>query len=95
MMRVVFLGTGEIALPTLKFLIESPKHELVGVVTQPDKPVGRKQIVTPPEVKTLATAHGIQVEQPRRVRAEGALRTIDWLNRGMPRSGLNVRSLAS
>lgn len=76
-MRVVFLGTGEIALPTLKFLMECPKYELVGVVTQPDKPVGRKQVVTPPQVKVLAEAKGIPVEQPRRVRKEAALQAID------------------
>ncbi len=42
-MRIVFIGTGEIGLPTLRALLRTPKHEVVGVVTQPDKPVGRDQ----------------------------------------------------
>jgi methionyl-tRNA formyltransferase len=49
-MRIVFIGTGEIGLPTLKVLLES-EHEVVGVVTQPDKPVGRDQRIQPPPIK--------------------------------------------
>ena len=63
-MRIVFMGTGEIALPSLRWLIESSGHEIVGVYTQPDKPVGRKQVLTPPEVKVVAEAAGIPVFQP-------------------------------
>jgi methionyl-tRNA formyltransferase len=48
--RIVFIGTGEIGVPTLRVLQES-ENELVGVVTQPDKPVGRDQRVTPPPIK--------------------------------------------
>ncbi len=76
-MRIVFLGTGEIGLPTLRVLLEHPKHRVVGVVTQPDKPVGRKQIVTPPEVKVIAMEHGIPVAQPKRIRKPEALREIE------------------
>ena len=75
-MRIVFLGTGDIALPTLRALIADPHHAVVGVVTQPDKPVGRKQVITPPEIKTLALSHGIPVEQPERIRKKAALATI-------------------
>lgn len=70
-MRIIFMGTGEISLPTLRTLIENQEHgidELVAVYTQPDKPVGRKQILTPPAVKTLAMAHGIPVMQPEGLR---------------------------
>ena len=67
-MRIVFMGTGEIGLPTLDWLIATPKHEVVAVVTQPDKPVGRKQILTPPETKVHAIQAGIPVLQPDRLR---------------------------
>ena len=75
-MRIVFLGTGDIALPTFRALIADTQHEVVGVVTQPDKPVGRKQVMTPPEVKSLALAHSIPVEQPVRIRKPEALAKI-------------------
>jgi methionyl-tRNA formyltransferase len=72
-MRLVFMGTGEIALPTLRWLIEHAADggdELVAVYTQPDKPVGRKQVLTPPAVKVLAQAAGIPVFQPERLRGD-------------------------
>ena len=50
-MRVVFIGTGEIGVPTLRALQNSREHELVGVVTQPDKPVGRDQQIQAPPIK--------------------------------------------
>jgi len=68
-MRIVYMGTGEIGLPTLRRLAESgPEHELVGVFTGPDKRVGRKQTLTPPAVKTLATDAGVPVFQPESLR---------------------------
>ncbi|MDF2378373.1 MAG: methionyl-tRNA formyltransferase [Verrucomicrobiales bacterium] len=70
-MRLVFMGTGEIALPSLRWLIHARDrcdHEIVGVYTQPDKPIGRKQILTPPEVKVIAGAAGIPVFQPETLR---------------------------
>ena len=48
-MRVVFMGTPDFAVPCLAELVEEG-HEIVGVFTQPDKPVGRKRVITPPEV---------------------------------------------
>ncbi|MDD5350857.1 MAG: methionyl-tRNA formyltransferase [Chthoniobacteraceae bacterium] len=65
-MRVLFLGTGDIGLPALEWLLRH--HEVAAVVTQPDKPVGRKQTLTPPPTKCLALAHGVPVLQPRRIR---------------------------
>ena len=54
-MRIVFIGTGEIGVPTLKALLNS-EHEVVGIVTQADKPVGREQqIEAPPIKKALLT----------------------------------------
>jgi len=67
-MRVLFIGTGDIGLPSLEWLINTQKHEVVGVVTQPDKPVGRKQVLTPPQIKVRAFAAGIQVIQPPKIR---------------------------
>lgn len=67
-MRVLFIGTGEIGLPTLEWLLQTSKHEVVGVVTQPDKPVGRKLVLTPPQVKVRALAAGLPVIQPQKIR---------------------------
>lgn len=67
-MRIVFIGTGDIGLPSLEALLRSADHKLVAVVTQPDKPVGRSQTLTPPRVKTLALEHGLPVLQPKRLR---------------------------
>lgn len=67
-MRLLFIGTGEIGLPALEWLIHTPKHELVGVVTQPDKPAGRKLVLTPPQVKVRALAAGLPVLQPVKIR---------------------------
>ncbi|SRR6266498_1482105 len=50
-MRIVFIGTGEIGVPALQALLRSSEHQLTGVVTQPDKPVGRAQQVEPPPIK--------------------------------------------
>jgi methionyl-tRNA formyltransferase len=56
-MRIVFIGTGEIGVPTLRALLSS-EHELVAVVTQPDKPVGREQRIAPPPIKRAVTGNG-------------------------------------
>jgi methionyl-tRNA formyltransferase len=62
-MRVVFMGSPEFALPSLRRLIES-EHEIVGVFTQPDRPVGRGRKLSPPPVKQLALEHDLPVFQP-------------------------------
>ncbi|MFA5010296.1 MAG: methionyl-tRNA formyltransferase [Patescibacteria group bacterium] len=62
--RVVFMGTPEAAVPSLKTLLNDVQFEVVAVVTQTDKPVGRKQIVTPSPIKVLAEENGIPVLQP-------------------------------
>jgi methionyl-tRNA formyltransferase len=56
-MRIVFIGTGEIGVPTLRALLDS-EHEVVAIVTQPDKPVGREQRIEPPPVKKVITRSG-------------------------------------
>lgn len=65
-MKVVFMGTPEFAVPILKLLID--EYHVVGVVTQPDRMVGRKKIITPPPVKELALAHNIKVFQPLKIK---------------------------
>jgi len=72
-MRVVFLGTGDIGLPSLEALIQSKEHELLAVVTQPDKPVGRKQVLTPPAIKVRALKAGLPVLQPEKLRKESEI----------------------
>lgn len=65
-MKVVFMGTPEFAVPILKLLID--EYDVVGVVTQPDRMVGRKRIITPPPVKELAIEHNIKVFQPLKIK---------------------------
>ncbi len=62
-MKVVYMGTPDFAVKPLEALIEA-KYEVVGVFTQPDKPVGRKAILTPPPVKVVALNNNIPVFQP-------------------------------
>ena len=66
-MRIAFMGTPDFAVPCLRALAES-EHEIVGVFCQPDKPVGRKQELTPPDVKVEALKHGFDVYQPESLR---------------------------
>jgi len=67
-MKVLFMGTPDYAEIILKNLID--KYEIVGVYTQPDKPVGRKKTLTPPPVKVLAQSHNIKVFQPKNLKQE-------------------------
>ncbi len=67
-MKIVFMGTPEFSIPILKNLIK--KYNVILVVTQPDKPVGRKRILTPPPVKEVALKYGIEVFQPIKIRNE-------------------------
>lgn len=73
--KIVFMGTAEFAVPSLRALL-SAGHEVVAVVTQPDKPQGRKQILVPSPVKVCAEELGLTVLQPRRVRSESFQRKM-------------------
>jgi methionyl-tRNA formyltransferase len=66
--RILFIGTGEIGVPVLRWLMESREYELVGVVTQPDKPVGREQRIEAPPVKAAIGASKLPVLQPKRIK---------------------------
>lgn len=68
MTKVIFFGTPLFAVPTLERLLDHPEFEVIGVVTQPDKPRGRGKKLIPSPVKDVATAHNIQVWQPKRIK---------------------------
>jgi methionyl-tRNA formyltransferase len=102
--RVVFFGSGEIGLPTLQWLATSPQVNLVGVVTQPDKPVGRSQVLTPPAPKRMAIALNLPILQPVKIRRSEELSLIKNLSPDLivvmaygqilPRALLQMPSLA-
>lgn len=68
-MRLVFCGTPQFAVPSLKYLLAQPEFEILSVYTQPDRPRGRGQEVSFSPVKKVALAAGIPVMQPEKVRA--------------------------
>jgi methionyl-tRNA formyltransferase len=67
-MKIAFFGTPEFALPSLDALVAS-RHEVVLVVTRPDKPVGRKKVMTSPPVAKRARHHGLEVAQPKKIKS--------------------------
>ncbi|MEK7540378.1 MAG: methionyl-tRNA formyltransferase [Patescibacteria group bacterium] len=78
--RVVFFGTPDLAIPALQALVESGVL-ILAVVTQPDRPVGRKQLMTPPPVKVWAEEHHLNVIQPQKIRT---LEFETWLKDQKP-----------
>ena len=78
-MRVVFFGSPAFAVPTLAALVEAPEITVVGVVTQPDRPRGRGQKVTPGPVKRYAESHGLPVLQPARLADPGVREALGAL----------------
>ena len=78
-MRIVFMGTPDYAAVTLQKLIDE-KYDIAAVFAQPDKPVGRKQILTPPETKVLAQKYDIPVYQPKTLRDGEAYKVLKELN---------------
>ena len=78
-MKILFIGSGDIGIPSLVQLIAQKGHTLVGLVTQPDKPVGRHQEITASPIKKLAVEHEIPVFQPEKIRTPEALAEIQGL----------------
>ena len=74
-MKLIFMGTPDFAVPCLERLIEAG-HEIAAVFSQPDKPRGRKMVMTPPEVKACALKHGLTVYQPKSLRNDEAMELI-------------------
>ncbi len=66
--RLIFMGTPDFAVPGLTSLIAAPDFEIIGVYTQSDKPVGRKQLLTPPAIKTTALQNNLKVFQPIKIK---------------------------
>lgn len=78
-MKIVFMGTPDIAVGCLQKIIDE-KHEILGVVTQPDKPVGRGKKMGMPPVKELALKYDIPVYQPIKARDEEFVQVLRELN---------------
>ena len=67
--RIVFMGTASFSKEVLEMLIRN-EYNVIGVVTQPDRKVGRKKVLTMPDVKALALEHNIPVLQPARIKED-------------------------
>ncbi|MBP2240079.1 methionyl-tRNA formyltransferase [Cytobacillus eiseniae] len=75
MTKIIFMGTPDFSVPVLQQILNDG-YDVVGVVTQPDRPVGRKRKLTPPPVKVEAEKHGIPVYQPEKIRQPEELEQI-------------------
>ena len=75
MTKIIFMGTPDFSVPVLKRIIDEG-YEVIAVVTQPDRPVGRKKVMTPPPVKVEAIKQGIPVYQPEKIREKEELEKI-------------------
>ncbi|MGX6441996.1 methionyl-tRNA formyltransferase [Neobacillus sp. K501] len=75
MTKIVFMGTPDFSVPVLRKIIDDG-FDVIGVVTQPDRPVGRKRVLTPPPVKVEALKHSIPVFQPEKIRQPEELEKI-------------------
>jgi methionyl-tRNA formyltransferase len=75
MTKIIFMGTPDFAVPVLQQIMNDG-YEVIAVVTQPDRPVGRKKVLTPPPVKVEAQKQGIPVYQPEKIRDKVELEKI-------------------
>ena len=75
-MRIVFMGTAELACPSLKAVATMLRHQVVAVITQPDRPRGRHLTPAPPAVKAVAMGLGLNVVQPARIRDEAEVEAL-------------------
>ena len=96
-MRIVFMGTPDFAVPSLKALLAAG-HTVTLAVTQADKPVGRHQTLTPPPVKQCALENGIPVFQPKTLKSEESFARIaaekpDVIVLDPPRDGIHPKAL--
>ncbi len=80
-LRIIFCGTPEFAVPSLRRLLSDPDFSVEAVVTQPDRPRGRGQEVSASPVKEVALAAGLHVYQPEKIRADSA---VDFFTRTAP-----------
>ncbi|MDK8502963.1 methionyl-tRNA formyltransferase [Aerococcus sp. UMB1112A] len=70
MKNIVFMGTPDFAVKSLQALLDQPDYQVVAVVTQPDRPVGRKRRLTPTPVKEVALAHDLKIFQPEHIASD-------------------------
>src|ERR1700677_3237828 len=78
-MRIIFIGTGEIGLPALHALAKSTEHQVLAVVTQPDRPVGRQLKLAASPIKEAAFKLHIQIFQPEKIRAPSSVAQLKYL----------------
>ncbi|PAW77516.1 MAG: methionyl-tRNA formyltransferase [Verrucomicrobia bacterium Tous-C9LFEB] len=78
-MNIVFIGTGEIGIPALTALVNHPDHDVLAVVTQPDRPTGRHQKLTPSPIKQEAFKHHLKIFQPDKIKAKASIEQIKYL----------------
>lgn len=78
-LKIVFMGTPEFAVPSLQKLYDAG-YDIAAVITQPDRPKGRKRVLTPPPVKELAQSLGIRVLQPEKIRQADAVKVLTEIN---------------
>ncbi|MDX2225642.1 MAG: methionyl-tRNA formyltransferase [Verrucomicrobiae bacterium] len=79
MLRIVFIGSASLASPSLDMLCSRPEFTVVGVVTQPDRPAGRRMELTPCPLKETALQHHLPVFQPAKIRSPDAIAQIAYL----------------
>lgn len=79
MTKIIFMGTPGFSVPILNGLV-AEGYDVLRVVTQPDRPVGRKKVLTPPPVKEAALKHGIKVLQPEKISGSSEMEEIISLN---------------
>jgi len=78
-MRIIFMGTPDFAVPSLKALVDAG-HEITGVVTQPDRPKGRGQKLAPPAVKVAGVEEGLTIYQPEKIKTDEFIDTLRELS---------------
>ncbi len=78
-MRIIFIGTGEVGLPALHALTQSPGHHVLAVVTQPDRPVGRQLKLAASPIKEAAYKLHLNIFQPEKIGAAASLAQLRYL----------------
>ncbi len=78
-MRIIFMGTPDFEVASLKALVESGQH-IIAVITAPDRPAGRGMHLTPSPVKQYATSQGLNIMQPERLKDEQFIESLKALN---------------
>lgn len=79
-MRIVFMGSAELAVPSLRALIESAVDEVVAVVSQPDRPAGRQRSLTPCPLKAFAESRGLKIMTPAKVGDPESMQALEALS---------------